>query len=259
MYNSIPALPFAICMLVGMAVCLEIGRRLGLRWHRKADGAAPAFGGIESAVFSLYGLLLAFTFSGAPARLDARRHLIAEETSAIASAYTRLDLLSTASQPLLRQQFRDYVDSRLETYRLLPDLEAAKDSLARGRDLQKEIWVTAIAGSSSGDARPDAMKLILPSLNGMNDINTERTVASSIHPPMIIYALLFVLALVTSTIGGFGMGGSKRVSVLHAMSFVLMAVLTVFTVLEIEYPRAGVLPVESSYDQVLIDLRDRMK
>ncbi|HRI04249.1 MAG TPA: hypothetical protein PLL77_10950 [Pyrinomonadaceae bacterium] len=241
-----------------MAVCLDVGRRIGIRWRAKSDGASPAFGGVESAVFSLFGLLLAFTFSGAPARLDARRHLIAEETNAISTAYLRIDLLSPDSQPAMRQRFRDYLDSRLDVYRVMPDIEAAKAGLVKSEKLQQAIWKGAIAGASSPGAQPDAMKLNVPALNAMIDITTTRTVAASIHPPMVIYGLLFALALVTSMIGGFGMAYTTQRSWLHIGAFVLMAVLTVYTVIEIEYPRLGLLPAESSYDQVLVDLRHNM-
>jgi len=52
---------------------------------------------------ALLGLLLAFTFSGASSRFDARRHLIIEETNAIGTAYLRLGMLPAAAQPALRE------------------------------------------------------------------------------------------------------------------------------------------------------------
>ena len=42
--------------------------------------------------------------------------------------------------------FRRYLDSRIETYRKLPDLEAAKLELARSASLQNDIWAAAVAG-----------------------------------------------------------------------------------------------------------------
>ena len=70
------------------------------------------FGTMEAAVFGLYSLLLAFTFSGAPARLDARRQLIVQEGNVIGTAYLRLDLLPAELQPAFRERFRKYLDSR---------------------------------------------------------------------------------------------------------------------------------------------------
>jgi hypothetical protein len=256
---AIPALPFAGSMLVGMLICLDIGRRIGARWLAKTtDGAKPTFSGIESSVFALYGLLLAFTFSGAPARLDARRHLIADEANVISNAYLRLDLLSPDSQPAMRQRFRDYVDARLATYAKLPDIEAAEAELAKCETLQREIWTETLAAAAKPGSHPDAAKLLIPALNQMIDITTTRTTTAKIHPPFVIFALLFLLALVCSLLAGFGMATNARRSWLHIGSYALVAAITVFAILEIEYPRLGLLPVEVFHDKVLVNVRNSM-
>lgn len=257
---AIPALPFAACMLVGMLICLDIGRRIGRRWIADSkDGQKPSFGAVEGAVFALYGLLLAFTFSGAPSRLDARRHLIAEEANAISTAYLRLDLLGADTRPTVQQHFREYVDTRLSAYAKLPDVDAAKADLAASDRLQHAIWTETIEACNKPGADKDALKLLVPSLNAMIDITTTRTVATQIHPPFVIFALLFMLAMVCSTLAGFGMAGNSRRSWLHIGAYALVAAITVFAVLEIEYPRLGLLPVESKFDQVLVDVRGSMK
>jgi hypothetical protein len=51
------------------------------------------------------GLLVAFTFAGASARLDVRRQLIVEETNAIGTAYLRLDLLRAEARSTLQDHF----------------------------------------------------------------------------------------------------------------------------------------------------------
>src|SRR4051812_43372120 len=117
MVRSIDPLSFAIALFVGMVICLEIGRRLGARALAKDPKAKSAGAAVEGSIFGLYALLLAFTFSGAPSRLDARKHLVTEEANAIGTAYLRLDLLRTDSQPAMRDLFRKYTDSRLAVFR----------------------------------------------------------------------------------------------------------------------------------------------
>ena len=91
---------FAAGLFIGMAVLLELGRRLR-RHHRlrHGDSAGEGVGAIEGAVFGLMGLLLAFTFSGAASRFEGRRQLIVDEANAIGTAYLRLDLLPSAPRP----------------------------------------------------------------------------------------------------------------------------------------------------------------
>src|SRR6185503_8225075 len=96
-------LMFAGALFLAMPLLLETGRRLGIRrLAQEPQGAGQSFGVVEGAVFSLLGLLIAFTFSGAAARSDTRRELIIQEANNIGTAYLRLDLLPAAAQPALR-------------------------------------------------------------------------------------------------------------------------------------------------------------
>ena len=92
---------------VGMVLLLEVGRRIRLRALAK-EGEKPAggLGVVEGAIFGLMGLVIAFTFSGAASRFDARRQLIVEEANSIGTAYLRIDLLPEATQPPLREMLR---------------------------------------------------------------------------------------------------------------------------------------------------------
>jgi len=93
MQPPIPAAVFAVLLFLGMLVLLEAGHRLGVRQGLKeSDGERGSRGAIESAVFALFGLLMAFTFSGAASRFNEKRMLIAEEANAIETAYLRLRL-----------------------------------------------------------------------------------------------------------------------------------------------------------------------
>ncbi|MHB8877567.1 MAG: hypothetical protein ACYC8T_28075 [Myxococcaceae bacterium] len=105
-------------LFLGMLLLLDAGRRIGTRrLALDPEGAVAGGGTIDAAVFGLLGLLMAFSFSGAGARLENRRKLIAAEANAIGTAWLRLDLLQPDAQPALRDDFRRYVDSRIETYR----------------------------------------------------------------------------------------------------------------------------------------------
>ena len=258
MDRTIPALEFALLMFFGMLACLEIGRRIGKRHLVRDPQLMSSHSSVDSAVFALYGLLLAFTFSGAPARYDSRRQLIAQEANAIGTAYLRIDLLAPEDQVAMRQRFRNYLDARLATYRALPDVEAAKRELARSQVMQNDIWKAAIAATMKSPSHPEAGKLLLPALNEMIDVTTTRTMAARIHPPAIIFGLLFMLALVCSLLAGYVMAVSRERSWLHIAAFSLVTVVTVFVILELEYPRSGFLHMYQ-YDEALVELRQSIQ
>jgi len=249
---------FAGGLFLGMLLLLELGRRIGnRRLARDPEGARQGVGVVEGALFSLLGLLIAFTFSGAAARFDARRHLIVEEANDIGTAWLRLDLLPAGPAAGLRELFRQYLDARLETYRKLPDLSAAKAELARSISLQGEIWSAAVSACRESGSQP-AHLLLLPALNAMFDITTTRTEAANHHPPWIIFAMLGALSLVSSVLAGYGMAGGKSLSWIHIIGFAAVVAVTVYVIMDLEYPRLGLIRVDSA-DQVLIQLRESMK
>lgn len=251
---------FALGLLLGMSLFLEAGRLLGRRRRAKEpDEDHAGFSAVQGAIFGLFGLLMAFTFYGAASRFDSRRELITEEANAIGTAYLRLDLLSTSAQPSLRELFRRYVDSRLQVYRKSwPDVAAAKEELVSSTAIQLDIWRQAIAASRLPDSHPDSAKLLLPALNTMIDITATRTMASRIHPPAVVFWLLFVLGLACSLLAGYGMTINARRNWLHIALFVASVVVCAYTILDIEYPRRGLIQL-TEYDEVLVELRDGMK
>ncbi len=259
MEPPIPPLLFVLLLLIGMLLLLEVGRRLGVRRRPKeTEGERGGLGTVEGAVFALFGLMVAFTFSGAASRFNEKRMLIAEEVNCIETAYLRLHLVSHQAQPALQELFRHYVDSRLETYRRLPDMVAAEMEMANSKKIQEEVWTAAVAATRLPDSHPSSGLLLLPALNNMIDISTTRTMALQLHPPRIIYALLFGLGLICSLLAGFRMSSGQHRSWLHILGFTVLTVIIVYVMLDVEYPRAGLIHLESA-DQLLVNLREHLK
>ena len=244
-------------LFVGMVLFLELGRRIGARRLREdPEGAQSGKGAIEGAVFALFGLLLAFTFSGAASRFDDRKHLVVEEANDIGTAYLRVDLLPVEVQPELRDLFRAYLDSRIATYRKLPDVAAAYAELAHSVELQGKIWNRVMQATRATSPSP-ATPLVVGALNDMFDIVTTRTMSAKMHPPRILFGLLFVLGLGCSVLAGFGMAESRSPSWIHMVGFAAVTAMTVYVILDMEYPRLGFIRVDD-LDDVLVQLRQSM-
>lgn len=258
MEPSIPPGLFSILLFVGMLVLLELGRRLGIRRRPKeGEGERGSLSTVEGAVFALFGLVVAFTFSGAASRFNEKRALIAVEANNIETAYLRLHLVSQTARPGLQDLFRAYVDSRLETYRKLPDMIAAEAEATKSKAIQKEIWTKAVIATQLGDSHADAGKLLLPALNAMIDVTTTRAMALQTHPPNIIYVVLFGLGLLCSLLAGYRMAVGKHRSWLHILSFALIVVIVIYVIIDVEYPRAGLIRLQA-YDQLLVEVRGGM-
>src|SRR5678816_999292 len=252
------AMLLTTALFVGMLITFEVGRRIGVaRLKREPEGLTKGAGAAEGAVFGLLGLLLAFTFSGAASRFEARRFLIDTEANAIGTAYLRLDLLADESQPPLRDLFRRYADNRTTVYQGT-DFDAVKAKLAEGAALQMEIWQQAVAACRLPGAASQATMLLLPALNEMIDITATRVTATANHPPGIIYLLLVTLSLLGALLVGYGVSPNKDRSLLHQGTFALVTSLAIYVIVDLEYPRLGLIRIDTA-DQALIDVRSSMR
>jgi len=173
-----------LALFGSILACLEVGWRLRVRHlateTEKSDAGLNALDGV---VFGLMGLLIAFTFSGAASRFEARRALIVQETNNIGTAYLRVDMLPADAQPVLRQDYRDYLDARLDFYaKLAIDLEAAKLAFAKGNELQHKIWAESVAAAARQSSAA-VTSLVLGSVNSMIEITTTRWLRSKLIRP----------------------------------------------------------------------------
>ena len=142
-------------------------------------------------------------------------------------------------------------------YRKIPNFVAVKQELISANKLRDEIWRQAVAAVRLENAPPQAAIILLPALNAMIDIATTRTMAAQLHPPVIIFTMIFGLALASALLSGYGMAVNKARSWLHMLCFVIVVAVTVYVILDLEYPRVGLIRVDA-FDQTLMELRESM-
>lgn len=242
-----------------MLVASEAGWRIGrARLTGTAGALAKGAGTAEAAVFGLFGLLVAFTFSGAAERFEARRHLIAEEGNTIGTAYLRLDLLPRDAQPAVRELFVKYVDNRHSVYRQAHDSAATEAKLAETASLQSAIWDMTFSALKEQGLPAPATALLLGSLNEMIDITDTRRMATITHPPLVIFVVLGILSLVCAALVGYDTSDNAARSWLHSVTFAAVVSLTVYVIVDVEFPRLGFIRVDSA-DAAIFELREIMR
>jgi hypothetical protein len=248
---------FAVLLFGGMLGCLRLGWILGRRRLREAgDDANAGLGAIEGGIFGLMGLLIAFTFTGAANRFQERRELITQQVNAIGTAWLRLDLLAPEARDRARDQFRRYLDAVIEISRGAGHEEAIAAGQSRLNGIQNEIWGNLIVATKTDKSLPLA-QTVLPPVNEMFDIGTSRLLVTRQHPPPAVFAMLGVLVLLGGLVAGYGMAKSERQSRLHVFGFAAVLSLSVYLILDIEYPRLGLVRVDS-FDRALHELRATM-
>jgi hypothetical protein len=253
------AVMLAAGLFTGILAFQHIGHRVAMkRIALDPEGAKKGAGVVEGAIFGLLSLLIAFTFSGALSRFDARRHLVSDEAIRAGTAWQRIDVLPLSTQPAMRALFRRYLDSRLEMFRRPEGSTAAEEEWARTKELQNQIWAQGVAATQAATTTMPGM-LFLPALNEMIDITGTRRMATRMHPPSIVFGMLSVLALIAGLLSGYHMAGGKVRSRLHAIGFALVIASTVYVIFDIEYPRQGLIRVDAAdalLQEVRLDMND---
>jgi hypothetical protein len=248
---------FAAVLFAGLLGCLRLGWVIGRRQSRAAgEDAQAGLGAIDGSVFGLMGLLVAFTFTGAATRFHERRELVTEHVNAIGTAWLRLDLLPDDDREKAREAFRRYTDTVLATVREVADEETVVAGLARLNAIQQEIWDQLIDATKRDRSLPLA-QTILPPVNEMFDLSNSRLLASRQHPPLAVFAMLGALVLLSGLFAGFGMAKSERQSPLHVFGFAALMALSIYLILDMEYPRLGFVRIDA-FDQAVVDLRATM-
>jgi len=255
----------AVFIFAGSLALLVAGRRMGQRYlAQQGSESMPGLNAVESAVFALMGLLLAFAISGALQRFDERRALILQEANAIATAADRLQLLDKDAAAHLRPMLLAYAEARLAVYKAPIEFSVVDETavfspqaLLAAADARRALWREAAARCPFGISNTGCV-LFLPSLSSAFEAATNRRGANERHPPQAIYIMLFGLALGASLLAGFSMASAKSQSIVHMLIFATALAVTLYIITDIEFPRMGLIRVDyfdHFFEEVIADIK----
>jgi len=241
-------------LFVALLLAQYLGRALGKhRQERYGDADEAGAGAVAGAVFALLGLLLAFTFTGADSRFEHRRDLVVQQVNALGTAWMRIDLLPTADQPPIRDLFRRYVDGLRQATTHADDPRTVGRIGTEMQSLQNQLWRRCV-DSANRDGRPQVATLLLPPLNDSFDLTTTRLAAVRIHVHPGVIVLLVALAVLAGLLAGHAQAITKRPDWLHMVVFAALISATLYFILDFEYPRLGLITLDS-VDTFMNELR----
>lgn len=249
---------FAVAATIGlflsMLVFLELGRRRGIRATAKRGAdARVGVGVVDSAVYGLLGLLIGFTFSGATSRFDQRRQLVADEANVAGTTWQRVALLPVEEQAPIHDRLRRYLDALIAWYREAPGHTDSIYEPAVLTRAQNDLWAQSVAATLTTTGEKARM-LLLPALNDLFGAVEKERVARRLHPPLIIWVMLYVTALASALFAGYALSSAATRNRMYTVGFAACVSLAVYVVIELEYPRLGLIRA-TSIDQTLVELR----
>ncbi len=224
----------AVSLIVVLFLSAATGRRAALK------GGTPRLGSLETMASGLLGLLLAFNFSVAQSRFDARQELIVREADAIGTAYLRCSVLAEEDRAECRDGLHHYAQLRItayEAYGRSGDHAEFRSALAGGERIQTELWTLA---SRTTRAAPTAANAIfMMALNDVIDRDSDRRAAVRIQVPTAVSLALVFSCLAWAVLLGRA-SGAEGARAPAAWVVVALLISVVFGVaLDLDRPRTG--------------------
>ncbi len=241
---------------VGLVAASELGFRFGKRRFLVASDAIGArkaeISTIQTVIFAVLGLLLAFTFSMVVSRYDARKQALVGEVNAIGTAYLRAELLPEPEQSVSLILWRRYADARLASAEPNWNLDTALQE--RTSSLQRQLWAQAVAAGKL-DPRSTTTELYIESLNDAIDSQGTRDAARLNTLPASVLYLLFAVSFAGMVVHGDAAGLESDRSILAVVLLALILALIVVVIIDMDQPYSGLLTIS---EQGLQQLRQSM-
>jgi len=249
---------FAVVVLIILFLLLTLGVIAGTkfgRWElqRDTESKLQVVSVAEGSVFAILGLLIAFTFSGAYDRYEARKMHIIDEANAYSTAYTHLKMLAPETQPALRQLLKNYLDQRLIIYKNIPHIFKVKDEIKKADVLEEQIWDNALQAMKITNISVTT-EMLVPALSDMFDKANKGYYMALVHSPPFVFLLLISLAVLGAFLTGYSVSENKKNHSIHIVSFIVISTLTIFLIINLELPRIGIIRIDK-FDKILIDVR----
>jgi hypothetical protein len=239
-------------LTVGIALlAIEAGRRLAdYRRQRSAEEKETPVGGMVGGTLGLLAFILAFTFSLAASRFEARRQILLQEANAIGTCYLRAGMLSEPMRSDAQNLLREYVDARIEAVQ--PGKLA--QGMAKSEELHKRLW--AVATMAADKEKNVITSLFIQALNQVIDLHATRVMAGvRSRVPGIIWIVLYVLLILVMVMLGYQSGLAKSRRSIAVLALVIGFSCVLYLIADLDRPGQGLL---QTGQEAMTDLRRTM-
>jgi hypothetical protein len=241
--------PLRMVFVAGLTVVLtvsEIGWQLGVRAEGRGSSNLTT---LESAMLGLLALMIAFTFSMALSRFEARRDAVMNEANSIGTTAFRARLLPEPHRIETLKLLREYVQIRLDIIRSGTSLAERMAVVDRSNALQEALWQQA-KDMAAKDRGLIPTGLFIESLNVMIDDQGKRLAALRSRVPNIVLLALFAIAAAAGAFAGYASEvDSKRTRLpVYVMGLLISGV--IYLILDLDRPSSGFI---TSNQQPMID------
>ena len=191
---------------------IELGFRAG-HWTRGRWAGVQEIrtGLLASACLSMLAFMLAILFGIVESRHREQKHLVVEEATVIRAAFMRADLLQESDRAFVRGLLRDYVNLRVEAAQP-GSVQRIEQEISGSEELLGELWSRAVKISLETPSRETSR--FVQALEEVIELHGKRiALAARYRLPGMVWGVLWILAVLAMSIGGYegGLSGTRRV------------------------------------------------
>lgn len=252
--NDVLRFPILVLALSLVVLWLSVWIGVSMRKRRTSleENEREDFGTIMSALLTLLGLIIGFSFSMAIYRYDQRKNLEATEASAIGTEYARADFLPASDTARVRSLLRSYVDQRIAFYATRDDRELRQIDVATAR-LEADLWSAVQVPAAAQNTFS-----VTIAATGMNDMLSSRGYTQAAwwnRIPNAAWGLMIAIATCSNLLIGYGArAGRARTTLLLVLPLVVS--ISFSLIADIDSPRGGMVRV---HPQNLIALSESLQ
>jgi hypothetical protein len=208
-------------------------RRRVLDEHARAD-----YTSVASAILTVLGLIIGFSFSMSVSRYDLRKGYEEAEANAIGTEFVRADLLPGADAPKVRVLLTRYVDLRIRDYEVRDkaEIQRLKDQTDQ---VQGQLW-SAVRDPAMAQQTPVAALAV----SGMNDVLNSQGYTQAAwwnRIPLSAWWLMASIAVVGCTLVGYG--AQTKAGSYFTLVLPMVIAISFFLIADMDSPRGGLIRV----------------
>jgi hypothetical protein len=191
---------------------------------------------VVTAMLTLLGLLIGFTFAMATSRYDQRKNYEEAEANAIGTEYVRAQLLPAEDVAHVQQLLLRYLDARVAYYSLR-DVKRLEGLNADTAELQNELWQAVLPR----DGESSAVRALV--ISGMNDVLNSQGYTQAAWWNRIPHAAWLLVGFIAVSCS-FLIGYSEHRRGLGTFVIIPIAVtVAMFLIADIDSPRSGLITI----------------
>lgn len=251
-----PAPAIVIVLFFAMLLFYYVGRKVFMYVSRRnPEIKGGGMGAVQGSLLGLLALLMAFTFSMSNSHYDRRIQIVNDEANNLGTAILRADLYPDSIRQAFRNDFRNYLETRIQFFDAGIDTAKALQALRDGSVWQSKLWARAASFAREPGYLVPSNQMI-PALNDVFDIVTTRNTGIRNKVPDIIFWVLMLLCLTAAFTMGYT--DDKRADIVMNLGFAIMISLSLYLILDLDRARRGVINI-GFVQQEIVNLRSMLQ